>query len=176
MADHFEEIEKLGGVDLQFITHGHDLNPAFHAEAYDRFRCKLCYHKAAAAVVRKKTQCPAQEFGHDGLQLGADFEAIYFPGHTPGHSVYRWRRSGTRFLFTGHVMIFDGGRWKLNYNPTKAPKGTQFDHLAEAEHFLPTHAYGTEEFHTLNKRTRALFLEAVKQAWDAPKPSDRDVF
>jgi hypothetical protein len=86
------------------------------------------------------------------------------------------RRSGTRFLFTGHVMIFDGGRWKLNYNPTKAPKGTQFDHVAEAEHFLPTHAYGTEEFHTLNKRTRALFLEAVKQAWDAPKPSDRDVF
>ena len=176
LAEHLGEIEKLGGVDFQFITHCHDLNPEFHEEAYERFGCRLSYHKAAGATVRKKTQCPAEEFGHDGLQLGPDFEAIYFPGHTPGHSIFRWRHGRKRFLFTGHVMRLEDDRWKLNFNPTKAPKGTQFDHLAEADHFLPTRSFASDEFYTLSEHSRSLFIEAVKEAWEFPKPSDRDVF
>jgi hypothetical protein len=45
LYDHFTDIDKLGSVDLQFITHYHDLNPAFHEKAYNHFGCKPCYHR-----------------------------------------------------------------------------------------------------------------------------------
>lgn len=140
LAEHLDEIDELGGASLQFLTHVHDVDPGLHDKAFSRFGCKLCHHKAARSRVRDKTKCPSEEFGHAGLQLGDDFETIYFPGHTPGHSVFRWRNRGKQFLFTGHVMRFEDNRWKLNYNPTKAPKGADFDHLSEADYLLPTHS------------------------------------
>ena len=174
LYDHIGDIDKLGGVDLQFITHYHDLRPEIHEKVYDHFGCKLCYHKAAGATVRKKTKCPAQEFGNDGLQLGSDFEAVYFPGHTPGHSIHRWRRGRKQFLFSGHVMKLVYGKWELFFNPTKATKGARFDDLVEADHVLPTSSpYGTEEFHTFIEPTRASFSEAVKQALEVPSPVTR---
>ncbi len=176
LCDHFKDIDKMGGIDLQFITHYHDLNPEFHEKAHDHFGCKLCYHKAAGATVRKQTKCPAEEFSNDGLQLGSDFEAVYFPGHTPGHSVHRWRHRRKQFVFSGHVMKLVDGVWELFFNPTKADKGTRFDDFAEADHLLPTSSpYGTEEFHTFNGHTRTSFNEAVKQALEVPSPVTRRV-
>ena len=84
---------------------------------------------------------------------------MYFFGHTPGHSIHRWRH---------------GRKWELFFNPSNAPKGAQFDDLAEADHLLPTSSsYGTEEFHTFIEHTRASFNEAVKQAWEVPSPVTR---
>jgi hypothetical protein len=157
LYSHFEDIDKLGGVDLQFITHYHDLNPEFHEKAYDRFGCKLCYHKAAGAKVRERTNCPSNEFGNHGLQLGSDFEVVYFPGHTRGHSVHRWCHQRKEFLFSGHVMKLVDGNWELFFNPTVAPIDADFDDFIETDFLLPTSSYfGEEEYHTFIEQTRAV--------------------
>jgi glyoxylase-like metal-dependent hydrolase (beta-lactamase superfamily II) len=175
LVEHLDLMEKLGGVSLQFLTHVHDVNAEFHDQAFTRFDSKLCHHKAARSRVQQKTECPAEEFGHDGLALDDDFEATYFPGHTPGHSIFRWHSGGKQFLFTGHVMRFEDDRWKLNFNPTKAPKGTDFDHLAKSDYLLPSYSRA-EDYSTMDGHSRALFLDAITEAWKYPRPVDRDVF
>lgn len=86
VTDHYEDIEALGGVDTQFITHSHEAS-AVHDEVYARLGCRLCYHEAERKKVRIKTKCPEVEFGGEGLQIGSDFEALCFPGDAPGTSI-----------------------------------------------------------------------------------------
>ena len=45
VRDHFDEIEALGGVDTQFITHSHDAIKGFHEEVFDRFGANFIFTK-----------------------------------------------------------------------------------------------------------------------------------
>jgi hypothetical protein len=113
VADLLNDIEALGGVDTQFVTHNHDVNGPFQEAVYDRFEAKLSYHVAEHNAVVEKTKCPSVEFGDEGVQLGSDFQALYFPSCCAGSSLYYWQDSGNHFLFTSHVinMVEDG--WQV---------------------------------------------------------------
>lgn len=178
VRDSFDEIDKLGGVHAQFLTHDHDAHPELVDEAHARFGCRVYYHKSARKKVREKTSCPEAEFDNEGLQLGADFEALYFPGHTPGHSIFRWRYRGKRFLFSSHVMNLSDGVWELWFNPSKntAQLQEQLADLAEVDYSLPTLIeYGREELHRFNDFTRESFSKAMQECWDNPVPYNRMV-
>ena len=70
-TDHLDEIERLGGIERQFLSHGHDARRGeLHEVLYDRFGCRLHYHRRERRKVRAKTGCPEEEFGDDGLQFG----------------------------------------------------------------------------------------------------------
>jgi glyoxylase-like metal-dependent hydrolase (beta-lactamase superfamily II) len=173
ITDNLDEIEKLGGVELQFLTHFHDVVPEIHDELHKRFGAKLCHHEAAGPKVRGKSKCPSEEFSNDGIRLGSDFESVNFPGHTPGHTVYRWRDRARTFLFSGHSMKLIFGRWELFF---KSRKSDRFDDLCEADHLLPSSSsHGSEEYHSFIEPTRASFREAVDQAKECPNPATRRV-
>lgn len=171
IADHLDEIDKLGGVEFQFLTHFHDVLPGLHEQLHKRFGSRLCYNKAARAKVRQKSECPAEEFSNDGINLGTDFESIDFPGHTAGHTIFRWRYRGKSYLFPGHSMKLIFGRWELFY---KAKKSDQFDDLCEADYLLPSASpHGSEEHHRFIEPTRVAFREAIGQAVETPNPATR---
>ena len=120
VSDHFKEIERLGGVDTQFITHSHDADRNLNDEVHARFGAKLRFNEAEAKKVRSKTKCPSEPFGDDGLELDSDFQALYFPSCTSGLSIYRWRSRGKFFLFTSHVINMAHGNWFVDLDPGKA--------------------------------------------------------
>jgi glyoxylase-like metal-dependent hydrolase (beta-lactamase superfamily II) len=171
IVDHLSEIKKLGGVKFQFLTHFHDAVPELHEELNKRFGCKLCYNKDAGPKVRQKSACPSEEFSSEGIRLGTDFESVNFPGHTPGHTIYRWKYRGKSFLFSGHSMKLIFGRWELFF---KSKKRDRFDDLCEADYLLPSaSSHGSEAYHRFIEPTRASFREAVNQAMEMPNPAQR---
>lgn len=177
IRNHFDEIEKLGGIHIQFLTHHHEADPVLHDDIHARFGAKLCYHRAARKLVQEVSECPEAVFTNEGLQLDDDFESLLLPGHTPGHSIYRWRHRRKHFLFTGHVVSMVNGKWELWFNPTKAPKlRDEFESLAVANYVMPTRSpYGQEEYHCFNDYTRKAFCEALELAWVVPIPYHRIV-
>ena len=60
ITDYLDEIEKLGGVEFQFLTHFHDAVPELHEGLHKRFGCRLCHHKEAGPKVRQKSKCPSE--------------------------------------------------------------------------------------------------------------------
>lgn len=119
--EEFEEIEKLGGVSSQWVSHHHDIvKDGFHESLHARFGCELHYHKADRAGVRGKTKCLSVQFDNEGLRLGSDFEALYLPTCSPGHSVYRWKCQGKYYLFTSHALSMRDGAWDLHFNTRRA--------------------------------------------------------
>ena len=167
VRDHFEDIERLGGVEAQFVTHNHDVIRDFHEEVYDRFEAKLYYHKADDKKVSAKTKCPKVPFDDDGLQIDTDFWALYFPSCTAGLSIYWWRNRGKHYLFTSHVINMTEGEWYMGLDLNKAPPhlAPQFAKIAKLplDYALPTRrAYGQEEFHRFNDYTRKSFATALR--------------
>lgn len=109
------EIKKLGGIDYQFICHNHDtLREGMHEKLHAKFGCELYHHLCERKAVRRKTKCAQSLFDDDGMALGSDFEAHYFPACTEGHSVYRWRSRGKYFLFTSHSMYIHDNQWDIH--------------------------------------------------------------
>ena len=112
------EIEKLGGIDSQWICHFHDtLLDGLHEKLHKRFGCMLHHNSIDRKGVRKKTKCPSVPFEDEGCQYGSDFEALHFPTCTAGHSVYRWRHRGKYYLFTSHAIYMRDNKWDLEFNP-----------------------------------------------------------
>ena len=161
--EHFAEIEKLGGVQMQFINHNHDIGAELHETIHLRFGAKLYHHELENKKVARKTQCPSEAYGDQGLQVGKDFEAIYFPSCGEGLSLFRWENRGQSFLFTSHVIKMAGGSWQIGLNLTKMSKGSQPKQFAEIaklpiDYILPNVCqYGQETYHTFNDITRKSF-------------------
>ena len=123
VVDYYDEIEKLGGIGLQLVPHFHDAKRGdLHQQLFDRFGCELCYHEAERPGMRTKTKCPARMFGDEGLKLGLDLEAFFFPGHTPGMSIFRWKHRAKPFLFPSHVIGLHDGEWGVSFAPHIAPR------------------------------------------------------
>jgi hypothetical protein len=119
-AEEFDQIEALGGVSSQWVSHHHDIVAgSFHEDLHARFGCELYYHKADRAGVRGKTKCQSVQFEDDGLGYASDFEALYLPTCSVGHSVYRWRCRGKYYLFTSHALSMKKNKWDLHFNPRR---------------------------------------------------------
>jgi hypothetical protein len=113
-AADIKEIKKLGGIDKQFLCHNHDtLRDGLHEELHAKFGCELYHHEDERKKVRRKTKCPQVTFDEKGLQLGSDFEALYFPACSEGHSIYRWKSRGKYFMITSHSMYIHDDKWDI---------------------------------------------------------------
>lgn len=165
-----EEVEQLGGIASQWVCHQHDVNRhGLHEELYARFGCKLHHQFRDEKGVRKRTACPVEHFGDDGLTCGTDFEAHYYPSCMDGHSIYRWRSGGKYLLFTSHSFLLRGDEWQLHV--PAAPKlrrdlmRPQLPKVAKLriDYVLPGYS-GSEVdgdgYYKLNGRTRRSLKEA----------------
>ncbi len=167
VGDHFDEIERLGGIDTQLVTHHHEA-AAVHDEVHARFGCKLRYHHAERKSLRRKTKCPSETFDDAGLQLGDDFHALYFPGDTRGTAIYRWRYRGRYLLFSGHVIYPIDDGWDITFNARAMPhlSADQFAHIPELrmDYLFPCRTSpGEEEYHRFDDDTRRSFSAAFSE-------------
>ena len=172
------DIEELGGVAAQFATHNHDVDGPFAEAVYDRFGAPLYYHHAERDAVAEITKCPSVEFGDDGLRLGSDFQALYFPSCCAGSSLYYWRDGESGFLFTSHVINRVEGDWQVgldlwqyenlrDWGENKTPPNPepQLSRIAQLpiDYTLPNVCqYGREEFHRFNDETKKSFATAME--------------
>ena len=161
------EIERLGGIDSQWICHNHDANrDGVHEDLYHRFGCTLHHHSAERAAVRKRTKCAYEQFGDEGLQHGSDFEAHYFPSCTAGHSVYRWRNRGRYFLFTSHALFVRDTEWDFGFNPHHVDRWSpHIDKLVKLrmDYVFPGYTTPDEDgFYRLNDQMRKSLSRALR--------------
>ncbi len=168
-VEEFDEIERLGGIESQWICHHHDTNDAgLHDKLQARFGCALHHHRIDRTGVRKKTKCPFEQFGDDGVQHGSDFEALFFPSCTGGHSIYRWRSRGKHFLFSSHAIYMRDKGWDLQFHPGRASRWRpQLDTLAkmQVDYLFPGYVPEDEGvFYRLNEQTRKSLSTALKRA------------
>lgn len=168
ILDHLDEIEALGGIDTQFVPHFHDAKRGdLHQQLYDRFGCEICYHEGERQSMRTKTKCPEREFGNEGLQLGSDFEAHFFPGHTPGMSVFTWKHRGKRFLFPSHVIGLEDKAWRTSFAPHLAPdQKSRFGELAKMDIDVWVRggsAEGRQAYHVLTSMEKKALKRVLRE-------------
>lgn len=156
-----KEIEQLGGIDSQWICHNHDaVKDGFHEDMHNRFGCMIHHHRDERRAVRKKTKCPEVQYGDEGLQVGTDFEALYFPACTEGHSVFRWQYRGKYYLFTSHAMYMRDNKWDIQCRPR--PEAAKLDKLQIDCVFPGYTAVDDEEFYRLNDQTRKSLSKTLR--------------
>jgi glyoxylase-like metal-dependent hydrolase (beta-lactamase superfamily II) len=156
----------MGGLESQWVCHSHDLiRGSLHQDLHDRFGCPLHYHKIDRPRVRKKTKCPSVEFEGDGTQHGSDFEALFLPTCTAGHSIYRWRSRGKYFLFTSHAIYQRDSAWNLQFNQSHIADWSQLATLAKfrVDYVFPGYtAVDEADFYRLDDRARKSFSRALR--------------
>jgi hydroxyacylglutathione hydrolase len=108
-VDDMEQIEKLGGITRQYLSHRDEAGPGLLA-IKERFGSKLYCHKldasAANAVCPVDVQLDARE-----IHLGS-IEIIPTPGHTPGSTCFLASSpNGRRYLLTGDSIFPYGPAW-----------------------------------------------------------------
>ena len=114
-SEDLQAVEQLGGIASQWVCHQHDVSKSgLHERLHDRFGCELHHHHRDETGVAKRTQCPVELFGDDGLAYAADFQAHYYPACMDGHSIYEWRREEVSHLFTSHSFALRDAKWHLD--------------------------------------------------------------
>lgn len=103
-----KRIEKLGGVQLMFLTHRDDV--ADHEKWASHFNAERVLHRddigrSVKGIERVLT-------GTDAVEIGEELLAIPTPGHTRGHTVLLYRN---RYLFSGDHLW-----WSDAYNSLHA--------------------------------------------------------
>jgi hydroxyacylglutathione hydrolase len=106
----FDAIDRLGGVDDQYLSHQDEAGPML-ARIAERFGARL--HAGAAELFT------IGQHAHIDVPLGSRHvdtnavEVVPTPGHSPGSTCYLVAGStGERYLFTGDTMFVGGdGTW-----------------------------------------------------------------
>jgi hypothetical protein len=159
-------IAELGGLDSQWICHQHDVMPgAVHEALYHRFGCVLHHHSQDRPAVRKKTKCPVEQHGDEGLEYAPDFEVIYWPSCTSGHCIFRWQNRGRYYLFTSHAIYSRDGQWELQCNKRRIehlrPHATRLA-AKQVDYVFPGYSPVEESgFYRLSGQTRKSLAEAM---------------
>lgn len=180
VADHFDEIEELGGIQTQFVTHNHDVDDEVHKAVHDRFGAKLHYHETERGDISKKNGCPSEEFGDDGVAVGSDFRAIYFPSCCVGSCLYQWTSHGKEFLFTSHVINMVDGQWKMDldlwqyrnlrdWGEGQMPPDPRSRIASVGEirlDYTMPNVKAEEEYHQFTDETRSSFRETLEAKLD----------
>lgn len=112
----FDELERLGGIDHQYLSHRDEAGPAV-AKIGQRFGAVL--HSAAAERddVRQFAE-PDVLFDRRHVDDNG-VEVIPTPGHSPGSTSFVVEGDGgARYLFTGDTLyVSSAGVWKAGYLP-----------------------------------------------------------
>ena len=174
-AGDMDEIERLGGLDSQWVSHHHDINrDGLHQDLHDRFGCKLHHHRTDRRGVRGKTKCPVVQFGDEGVRHGSDFEALFFPTCSAGHSVYRWRHRGRYYLFTSHAIYLRDNKWNLQFNPHRVSLWRpQLAELAKlrVDYVFPGYiGPGEEPFYRLDDQLKRSLSRALRAKFKQTAP------
>lgn len=98
-------LRDLGGVDRQYLNHGHEA--MFAPRALD---APVFVHEADRDSVDGRLHVRASFSRRHNLD--EDFDVIPTPGHTPGATAYLWDNSEHRFLFTGDTIYLVDGEWR----------------------------------------------------------------
>ncbi|WP_232716415.1 MBL fold metallo-hydrolase [Gordonia metallireducens] len=126
----FDDLEKLGGVDDQYLSHQDEAGPIL-GRVEDRFGATL--HAPAPEIER------IGRFARVDIAIAERYvddngvEVIPTPGHTPGSTCYLVPGDdGLRYLFTGDTLYVNAsGRWTAGYLPF-----SDASTLAESLHLL----------------------------------------
>jgi len=98
-------IEKMGGVNLMFLSHRDDI--ADHAKFAAHFRCPRVMHEGDGA---SRLGIERVITGESEVRLDSDLLLIPTPGHTRGHQVLLYR---DEILFTGDHLAWSPARQTL---------------------------------------------------------------
>lgn len=111
----FAEIEELGGIDFQYLSHQDEINGMLTTIA-ERFGARLQASSREADLVAA-VRPPDTTF--DSRHVDANgVEIIPTPGHTPGSACFVVDGSEGRYLFTGDTLLLGtDGRWFAGYLP-----------------------------------------------------------
>jgi hydroxyacylglutathione hydrolase len=112
----FAELEALGGISDQYLSHRDEAGPML-AKIADRFDSTL--HAPVAELL------DIGQHAHVDVPLGSSrhvdvngVEIIPTPGHSPGSTCYLVNGAEGRYLFTGDTLVFgDAGNWWAGYIP-----------------------------------------------------------
>lgn len=101
------ELERHGGqVVAILLTHHHADHVGYAAALRDRLGAPLCAHRETA----RRVDFPIDRLLEDGEVLdlghGVQIEAVFTPGHAPGHLVYLER--GSRIAYAGDMVAGEG--------------------------------------------------------------------
>jgi glyoxylase-like metal-dependent hydrolase (beta-lactamase superfamily II) len=102
-----QELDRHGGqVVAILLTHHHADHVGYAAALRDRLGVPLCAHRETA----ERVDFPIDRLLEDGEILdlgdGIEIEAVFTPGHAPGHLVYLERRS--RIAHAGDMVAGEG--------------------------------------------------------------------
>lgn len=114
--DEFDELEDLGGVGHQYLSHRDEAGPALKLVA-ERFGARL---HVPAAELDDITRFASADVVFDSRHVDTNgVEVIPTPGHSPGSTCFLVSGdSGTSYLFTGDTIYrTDAGRWAAGYIP-----------------------------------------------------------
>jgi hydroxyacylglutathione hydrolase len=128
----FDDLERLGGVAHQYLSHQDEAGPLL-ADIARRFGSRLHAPRGDETAIAKAAQV---DVWLDGRGTDANgVEVVPTPGHTPGSTCYVVTGSaGERYLFTGDTVYLDGdGRWAAGNLPFSDPTA-----LAESIDLLGT--------------------------------------
>lgn len=114
--DDFEQMEALGGVGRQYLSHRDEAGPALKLVA-ERFGTDL-HVPAAERDDIERFASPDEAFDTRHVD-DHGVEVIPTPGHSPGSTCFLVPgEGGASYLFTGDTMYrADDGRWAAGYIP-----------------------------------------------------------
>ncbi|MFE0748267.1 MBL fold metallo-hydrolase [Gordonia sp. NPDC058843] len=112
----FDELDRLGGVDHQYLSHQDEAGPLLAAIS-ERFGSTL--HAPAAEADRIGVHTRIGVMLTDRHTDDNGVEVIPTPGHSPGSTSYVVQGAdGDRYLFTGDTLYRGpSGRWAAGYLP-----------------------------------------------------------
>ncbi len=111
----FAELEDLGGVADQYLSHRDEAGPML-AKVADRFDSSL---HAPAAELLEIGQHAHVDVPLAGRHVDVNgVEIIPTPGHSPGSTCYLVNGAEGSYLFTGDTLVLgDAGNWWAGYIP-----------------------------------------------------------
>lgn len=113
--DDLDEMERLGGVAHQYLSHQDEISPALNTFG-DRFGAALHASAAEADLVADVRQ-PTVTFDTRHVDTNG-VEVIPTPGHTPGSTCYLVTAAdGLCYLFTGDTIYLGNDGWAAGYIP-----------------------------------------------------------
>ena len=115
-GDDLDEMDRLGGVAHQYLSHQDEISPALNTFA-NRFGAVLHVNEREAGLVAEVRRAEVT-FGTRGTDDNG-VEIIPTPGHTPGSTCYVVTGDdGLTYLFTGDTIYLGAdGTWSAGYIP-----------------------------------------------------------
>ena len=112
VLDELEAINNLGGIDYQYLSHHHEMQPILYS-SLEKLKPTLCFHNNALRY-HKNTKQRHILFGEKNQVHSQTIEVIDAPGHTNTNLCFRYQSPfGKSYLFTGDTIYLDKGKWNF---------------------------------------------------------------